>query len=120
MLSSPAAIGAFAAFTHNGLWQHVVLPARAAGAAVRVVIHSWSPEIGATLDKLYRPAASEHEPPHAELDKVASQHRSMHRALELLDGLHGPRDTLIMVARLDMLFFTDVPLVAIAALCVCV
>ena len=114
-LSSPAALRAFAAFTHSSLWRHVVQPARTHGMAVRVVIHSWSPEVGSTLDALYHPAASVHEPPVAHLDKVTSQHRSMHRALNLLEGLGGPPDALVMVARLDLLLFSDVPLAALAA-----
>ena len=114
-LSTPAAVQAFAAFTHHSLWQHVVMANRAQGARVRVVIHSWSPEVGATLDRLYQPAASLHEPAHPELDKVASQHLSMRRALALLHGLSGSADDLIMVARLDLLLYTDIPFVSLLA-----
>jgi hypothetical protein len=112
--SSTKALRAFAGFTHSTLWRHVVLANREAGATVRVVIHSWSPEVGDVLDSLYKPAASAHEPPHPHLDKVASQHLSMSRALALLDGLQGPQDDLIMVSRLDLLLFTHVPLAALA------
>ena len=115
-LSSASAIRAFAAFTHGSLWRHVVEPVRSAGGRVRVVMHSWSPEAGQTLDALYRPAASLHEPPRPELDKVASQHLSMQKAFSMLNGLPGSQpDALIMVARLDLLLFTDVPLVRLAS-----
>ena len=108
-----AAIRAFAAFTHRSLWEHVVLPNRRAGARVRVVMHSWSPEAGDVLDALYEPAASRHEPPPA-IDKVSSQHTSMARALALLAGLRGTPDDLVMVARLDLLLYRDVPLAELA------
>jgi hypothetical protein len=112
--SKLSAVRAFAAFTHRSIWQHVVLPSRAAGASVRVVMHSWSPEAADILDRLYQPAASKHEPPLLR-DKVESQHTSMRRALELLDGLGAPTSELIMVARLDLLLFADVPLVTLAS-----
>ena len=113
--SSHAAIRAFARFTHSSLWRHVVEANRRAGARVRVVVHSWSPEVGDVLDALYKPAASLHEPVIPTLNKVVSQHLSMQRALKLLDGLREPPDDLIMVARLDLLLFTDVPLASLAA-----
>ena len=113
--SSNAALRAFAGFSHSSLWEHVVLANRKAGGSVRVIIHSWTPEVGDVLDHLYKPAASKHEPPNPELDKVASQHSSMYRALTLLNSLSQPTDDLIMVARLDLLLFTDVPLVALAS-----
>ena len=50
LTSRLAAVRAFAAFTHSSLWQHVVVANRNAGASVRVVIHSWSPEVGDVLD----------------------------------------------------------------------
>ena len=107
-----AAIRAFAAFTHRSLWEHVVLPNRRAGARVRVVMHSWSPEAGDVLDALYEPAASRHEPPPA-IDKVSSQHTSMARACASA-GLRGTPDDLVMVARLDLLLYRDVPLAELA------
>jgi hypothetical protein len=114
LLSSTTAIRAFAAFTHASFDRHVVQPAARSGASLRVVIHSWSPEVGPTLDALYRPAASAHEPALAELKKVASQHLSMRRAHDLLSKLAGPPAALVMVARLDLLLFRDVPLAAMA------
>ena len=78
LTSRLSALRAFAGFTHNSLWEHVVMANRRAGAEVRIVIHSWSPEAGDVLDALYQPAASRHEPP-PEIDKVASQHTSMAR-----------------------------------------
>lgn len=114
MLSSVAALRAFAAFTHDSFDRHIVQPAARAGTPLRIVLHSWSPEVGETLDALYRPAASAHEPPRADLDKVASQHLSMHRAYEMLSALRGSPPALVMVARLDLLLFTDVPLAALA------
>ena len=116
LLSSTTAIRAFAAFTHASFDRHVVQPAARSGASLRVVIHSWSPEVGPTLDALYRPAASAHEPALAELKKVASQHLSMRRAHDLLSKLAGPPAALVMVARLDLLLFRDVPLAAMAVL----
>ena len=108
-----AALRAFAGFTHSSLWRHVVLANRRKGANVRVVIHSWSPEAGDVLDTLYKPAASQHDPPPS-TDKVTSQHLSLARALALLDGLGGASDDLIMVARLDLLLYRDVPLAELA------
>lgn len=112
--SSNAALRAFAGFTHSTIWQRAVVANRQAGATVRVVIHSWSPEVGDVLDSLYHPAASVHEPPQPALDKVASQHLSIRKALALLTRLDGPPDDLIMVARIDLLLFSDVPLARLA------
>jgi hypothetical protein len=98
---------AFARFTHSSLWKHVVLPNRATGARVAVVIHSWNPEFGADLDALYKPDASRHEPALPELDKVASQHLSIKRSMAMLDALPGPPPARVMVTRLDLLLFTD-------------
>lgn len=113
LTSRLAAVRAFAGFTHSSLWRHVVLANRRKGAIVRVVIHSWSPEAGDVLDSLYEPAASRHDPP-PNVDKVTSQHLSMARALALLDGLGGASNDLIMVARLDLLLYRDVPLAELA------
>ena len=112
--SERAALRAFAGFTHSSLWRHVVEANRAKGARVRVAVHSWSPEAGDLLDQLYRPVASAHEAPLPNADKVVSQHVSMGRALTLLANAGGPADDLIMVARLDLLLFTDVPMVSLA------
>ena len=101
---------AFARFTHSSLWNHVVRPNRAAGARVVVVVHTWNPELGADLDGLYTPDASRHEPANPSLDKLASQHLSIQRAIGMLDALPGPAPARVMVARLDLLLFTDVPL----------
>lgn len=99
---------AFARFTHSSLWKHVVRPNRAAGAKVVVVVHTWNPELGADLDELYTPDASKHEPANPSLDKLASQHLSIQRAIGMLDALPGPAPARVMVARLDLLLFTDV------------
>ncbi len=109
-----AQLAAYARFTHSSFDRHVLQPNRAAGARCRVVIHSWSPEVGDVLDSLYQPAASEHAPPLPKLDKVASQHTSMGRALQLLRAQPGEPDALVLVARLDVLFYSDVPLAALA------
>ena len=101
---------AFARFTHLSLWEHVVRPSRAAGARVVVVVHTWNPELGADLDRLYRPDASKHEPANPGLDKLASQHLSIQRAVGMLDALPGPAPARVMVARLDLLLFADVQL----------
>ena len=113
LTSRLSALRAFAGFTHNSLWEHVVMANRRAGAEVRIVIHSWSPEAGDVLDALYQPAASRHEPP-PEIDKVASQHTSMARAFALLDQIRAKSDDLVMVARLDLLLYRDVPLAELA------
>ena len=101
---------AFARFTHSSLWNHVVRPNRAAGEKVVVVVHTWNPELGADLDGLYKPDASKHEPANPSLDKLASQHLSIQRAIGMLDALPGPPPARVMVARLDLLLFTDVQL----------
>ena len=101
---------AFARFTHSSLWKHVVRPNRAAGARVVVVVHTWNPEVGADLDGLYTPDASKHEQANPSLDKLASQHLSIQRAIGMLDALPGPVPARVMVTRLDLLLFTDVPL----------
>ena len=101
---------AFARFTHSSLWKHVVRPNRAAGARVVVVVHTWNPEVGADLDGLYTPDASKHEQANPSLDKLASQHLSIQRAIGMLDALPGPVPERVMVTRLDLLLFTDVPL----------
>ena len=101
---------AFARFTHTSLWRHVVQANRAAGHRVLVVLHSWSPEVGADLDALYKPDASKHEPVIPELDKVGSQHLSIKRSLAMLFALPGAPPERVMVARLDLLLYQDMPL----------
>ncbi|KAL1530140.1 hypothetical protein AB1Y20_001056 [Prymnesium parvum] len=98
----------FARFTHASLWRHAVLATRRL-APLAVVVHSWNPELRALLDGAYAPNASAHEPA-LPLDKVASQHASLRRALAMLRQLPGARPALVMVARLDLLLFSDVAL----------
>ena len=95
-----------AKFAAASIHKHVLSPARAAGVAVAVFIHSWNPELAGVLDALYAPAASLHEPPQLGLKPVRSQHLSMHRAISMVP----PQVALIMVSRLDLLFYTDLHL----------
>lgn len=112
--SSIAGQASFAHFAHASLWRHVVLAHRARGAQLSVVIHSWNPELASLLDGWYRPNASAHEAS-LPVDKVASQHYSIKRGMALLSGLAGPRPSLVMVARLDLLLFSDVLLPSLPA-----
>jgi hypothetical protein len=94
----------------DSVLRHVLEPARAAGeTAIGVYIHSWNPELSELLTQLYAPLASEHEAASPRARALASQHLSMKRCLALVPG--GTR--LVMVARLDLLFFADVPLRAL-------
>ena len=95
----------FAGFASRSILRHVVDPNRARGVRVDVFLHSWHPEIGRDLDALYAPAASLHDPVQR-LNRVASQHLSMKRGLALASMHPHPHD-LVMVARYDLLFFTD-------------
>lgn len=104
------AVRAYAAFTHASFERHLIGPSRATGADVRVVVHSWNPECADVLDRLYRPAASAHEQTISGFDKVESQHESMRRGLAMLRGLKASPVALVMVARLDLLLYSDVPL----------
>ena len=81
--------------------RHVLQPNR-----VDVFIHSWNPELAKLLDELYAPLSSKHDAVLPQLRNVLSQHLSMKRCLALVPN----NVRLIMVARLDLLFFTDVPL----------
>ena len=95
----------FARFASRSILRHVVDPNRARGVRVDVFLHSWHPEIGRDLDALYAPAASQHDPVQR-LNRVASQHLSMKRGLALASTHPHPHD-LVMVARYDLLFFSD-------------
>ena len=95
----------FARFASRSILRHVVDPNRARGVRVDVFLHSWHPEIGRDLDALYAPAASQHDPVQR-LNRVASQHLSMKRGLALASMHPHPHD-LVMVARYDLLFFSD-------------
>ena len=95
----------FARFASRSILRHVVDPNRARGVRIDVFLHSWHPEIGRDLDALYAPAASQHEPVQP-IHKVASQHLSMKRGLALA-ATHPQRHDLVMVARYDLLFFSE-------------
>lgn len=95
----------FARFASRSILRHVVDPNRARGVRVDVFLHSWHPEIGRDLDAMYAPAASQHDPVQR-LNRVASQHLSMKRGLALASMHPHPHD-LVMVARYDLLFFSD-------------
>ena len=60
-------------------------------ASWQVFLHSWNPEIGSELDRLYKPVASLHEPPVA-IHKVASHHLSMKRGLALIADANATAD----------------------------
>ena len=82
-------LGGFARFVHSTIWERIVVANRRAGLQLDVYIHSWNPEIGPLLDRLYRPNRSRHDPIRIGLDKVASQHLSIKRVLELCaDEVH--------------------------------
>ena len=50
------------ALCYASLLQHVVQPNQRRGTHVDIFGHSWSPEVGAELDAMYRPLRSSHEP----------------------------------------------------------
>ena len=95
----------FARFAARSILRHVVEPNRARGVRIDVFLHSWHPENGRDLDALYAPAASQHDPVQP-IHKVASQHLSMKRGLALA-ARHPQPHELVMVARYDLLFFSE-------------
>ena len=107
----------FASFAAKSLQRRVIRPNRHAGLRLDVFLHSWHPEIGAELDRIYEPVASRHDPPQR-IHKVASHHLSMRRGLALVNARATPSEgalrrperppyDLVMVARFDLIFFTD-------------
>ena len=50
------------ALCYASLLQHIVQPNQRRGMHVDIFGHSWSPEVGAELDAMYRPLRSSHEP----------------------------------------------------------
>ena len=50
------------ALCYASLLQHIVQPNQRRGMQVDIFGHSWSPEVGAELDAMYRPLRSSHEP----------------------------------------------------------
>jgi len=109
----------FARFASKSILQRIIEPNRRAGVKLDVFLHSWHPEIGADLDHWYSPVSSRHDQP-VQLQKVASHHLSMKRGLALIaahtratDGggtyrpANHPPPELVMVARFDLIFFTD-------------
>lgn len=97
----------FAHFTHDSLWQRIILPNRAHGYHVRVIIHLWNPELEDTMNQLFKPADSKFEPAQPRLNKVQSQHLSLKRALEMLSRLPGPTVDRVLATRPDLLVFND-------------
>ena len=121
---------------------HVLAPAAQSGLAVRIVGHSWNPEIGHVLDALFSPRHSRHEPPlsraalradcgrfrftntsqrgtahQQDCERTRSQLLGLHRALLL--RRHGPsagRDDAVLVSRWDVLWEQPLPLGASDAL----
>ena len=109
-LHKNASIAALATFSHRSIHQHIVTANRADGMAVDVFLHSWNPEVGSVLDRLYSPVASQHQPPVEALERVRSSHLSMMRVLALL-RMHetpGAEAQLVMVCRYDIVFFRPV------------
>ena len=97
-------LGGFARFVHSTIWERIVVANRRAGLQLDVYIHSWNPEIGPLLDRLYRPNRSRHDPIRIGLDKVASQHLSIKRVLELCAGeVHEH----VLVMRQDVIWYED-------------
>ena len=97
-------LGGFARFVHSTIWERIVVANRRAGLQLDVYIHSWNPEIGPLLDRLYRPNRSRHDPIRIGLDKVASQHLSIKRVLELCaDEVHAH----VLVMRQDVIWYED-------------
>ena len=94
----------------DSIQRHIIKPSWHSGAPIGVFIHSWNPELASFLDGLYHPMQSQHDPINPQLRSVMSQHLSMKRCL----GLVPESVRLIMVSRLDLLFFADVPLPALA------
>ena len=107
----------FARFASKSIWRRVIEPNRRAGLQTDVFLHSWHPEIGDELDRMYSPVRSRHESPRR-IHKVASHHLSMKRGIELAMGhaapslgsfrtsTHAPHD-LYLVARFDLIFYSD-------------
>lgn len=77
-----------------------------------VYMHTWNPELAPLWNSLYAPKVSRHDPIQPGLRSVASQHLSMKLVLALVPSDEG--FSLVMVARLDLLFFSPVPLVHLA------
>ena len=96
----------YARFASTSILQRVVEPNRRAGLQLDIFLHSWHPEIGKELDLLYRPVASRHDAP-LRVHKVESHHLSMKRGLELVTAPRSQPYEMVMVARFDLLFFSD-------------
>lgn len=100
-----------ARFAADSYRRHVLASNRQLGLAVAVYIHSWNPELASLYDELYAPAAQIHEPAQPGLRAVASQALSMKRCLALVPD----NVAIVMVARPDALFYTNVPLAHVLA-----
>ena len=97
-------LGGFAQFVHSTIWDRIVVANRRAGFQLDVYMHSWNPELGPLLDRLYQPKRSRHEPIRLGLQKVASQHLSLKTVLELCAGeVHEH----VLVMRHDVIWYED-------------
>ena len=92
-----------AQFAASSLRRHVLQPN---AGMLEVVVHSWSPECADVWDDILQPTRQLHEPVIHGLSALRSQHLSMTRALSLLSS----STRLVLVARLDLLLFTNVEL----------
>ena len=111
----------FARFASVSIREHVIEANRRAGVRVDVFLHSWHPDFGRELDRMYAPIiASRHDPPEP-VHKVKSHHLSMQRGLALIAAHQrrldrvGEAYELFMVMRFDLTFYS--PLRFTPALC---
>ena len=102
-------VAAYATLAHSSVERHVLRANRRDGLTVDTFLHSWNPEVGASLDALYTPNASLHQEPVHAFERVRSGHLSLKRVLLLLRAHEVPGDevSLVMVSRFDVLWYTD-------------
>ena len=100
----------------GSLLQNVVEYGRREGTSIDVFIHSWNPELGGLLDKLYQPVKSRHEPVLHNLTRLATAHfhlLSRHFSLRAVVQMVPVAVSLVMVARLDLLLYEPMPLMTL-------
>lgn len=99
----------YATLAHSTIAKHILQANQRDGLRLDVFLHSWNPEVGPTLDSLYLPNASLHQPPERSLEAVRSGHLSLKRVLLLLRASEAPGQefSLVMLSRFDVLWYND-------------
>ena len=95
-----------ARFTADSLQRRVIRSNGRAGLNVEVYMHTWNPELAELLDELYRPARAQHDAEIRGLQAMLSQHESLRRVMALVPE----HIELVMMTRLDLILFSDLPL----------